>query len=619
MPTMHFQKSLPRLPIPDLQMTCTRYLNAQKPLLSEDQFSKTESYVQHFLKNQGPELQAELKLQDSRNKHTNYICEHWFDMYLRDRRPLPINYNPIIVYNQEPEAKLNQPLVKATNLVISSMRFLKSLRAGILEPEVFHLNPQKSDTKLFRTITGLLPSAVSWYGAYMFNAYPLDMSQYKNLFNSTRVPRIEKDEIQCKPDNKHLVVLRRGHFYSFDVLDKDGKIVPAAQVASNLKQIINDNRPMNEKSVGVLTAGNRDEWAENRSHLAGLGRNSALIKLIDTAAFVLVLDDDVIGNNETKLFRTFLTGDCKNRWYDKSFSLILTKDGYAGVNFEHSWGDGVAVLRYFQDIKKDVEKRPGIRPEEVDNLSCSANVQKLDFQLDEKLEEVLRKEGEKYQQVSNELDIDCLLFEGFNRNDCKRHKLSPDAVMQLSFQLAMFKMEKRSVPVYESCSTAAFKHGRTETIRPCTILTKNLCSALTKRTVKNGPSMTEFHKMLTESCNLHSQLVKEAAMGQGFDRHLFALRKIAEKKGLDIDLYRDPAYEWINHNILSTSTLSSPAILIGGFGPVVKDGYGLGYMMHENAVGLAATSYKSQRSAAEYVKVWESSIQDLARLLKKSI
>lgn len=33
--------------------------------------------------------------------------------------------------------------------------------------------------------------------------------------------------------------------------------------------------------------------------------------------------------------------------------MVITADGYAGINFEHSWGDGVAVLRYFNDIHRD--------------------------------------------------------------------------------------------------------------------------------------------------------------------------------------------------------------------------------------------------------------------------
>ncbi len=41
------------------------------------------------------------------------------------------------------------------------------------------------------------------------------------------------------------------------------------------------------------------------------------------------------------------------------------------------------------------------------------------------------------------------------------------------------------------------------------------------------------------------------------------------------DLYLDESYRTINHNILSTSTLSSPAVRVGGFGPVAEDGMGI--------------------------------------------
>lgn len=41
------------------------------------------------------------------------------------------------------------------------------------------------------------------------------------------------------------------------------------------------------------------------------------------------------------------------RWFDKSFSLVVDKAGRAGVNFEHAWGDGVAVLRFVNEIHKD--------------------------------------------------------------------------------------------------------------------------------------------------------------------------------------------------------------------------------------------------------------------------
>ncbi len=60
----------------------------------------------------------------------------------------------------------NDQLIKASNLVISSLRFMKSLKENLLEPEVFHLNPQKSDTDQFRKVVRLVPNFIATYAAY---------------------------------------------------------------------------------------------------------------------------------------------------------------------------------------------------------------------------------------------------------------------------------------------------------------------------------------------------------------------------------------------------------------------------------------------------------------------
>lgn len=66
------------------------------------------------------------------------------------------------------------------------------------------------------------------------------------------------------------------------------------------------------------------------------------------------------------------------RWFDKSISLLVAKDGKAAVNFEHSWGDGVAVLRFFQDIYKDSANHPHVHPgSEKSLVNSSAHVRKL--------------------------------------------------------------------------------------------------------------------------------------------------------------------------------------------------------------------------------------------------
>lgn len=48
------------------------------------------------------------------------------------------------------------------------------------------------------------------------------MSQHSSLFSSTRIPQEKKDEIVSDKSGKHIIVLRKGHFFKFDVLDDKG-------------------------------------------------------------------------------------------------------------------------------------------------------------------------------------------------------------------------------------------------------------------------------------------------------------------------------------------------------------------------------------------------------------
>lgn len=118
---MHFQRSLPRLPVPELKLTCQRYLQAQKPLLSKEEFLKTKKIVEDFEQNDGNILQNMLKKKDNLNKNTSYITKDWFNMYLTERTPLPIDYNPLLVFKQTANKYSNQ-LLQSTNLLISSLR-----------------------------------------------------------------------------------------------------------------------------------------------------------------------------------------------------------------------------------------------------------------------------------------------------------------------------------------------------------------------------------------------------------------------------------------------------------------------------------------------------------------
>lgn len=73
------------------------------------------------------ELHKELVQKDKVLKQTSYISGPWFDMYLKDRAPLPINTNPALVFVEDDDVMIKLPksqwqLVRTTNLLVSSLR-----------------------------------------------------------------------------------------------------------------------------------------------------------------------------------------------------------------------------------------------------------------------------------------------------------------------------------------------------------------------------------------------------------------------------------------------------------------------------------------------------------------
>lgn len=615
LPMLHFQRSLPRLPIPALEKTCERYLNAQKPLLSESEFSKTSKLVQEFQKGDAPQLQSFLIDTDKSNKHTSYISKPWFDMYLSDRAPLPLNYNPFLSFRPDEREGFNDPVIRASNLVISSIRFMRSLRENVLEPEVFHLNPAKSDTEKFRKVVKLVPNFIATYVAYAFKAFPLDMSQYQGLFEATRIPEVGKDRIQRSSNSKHLVVFINGHPFSVDVLDSQGNLEEPSVIYARLSHVyaMGSQLQQSEYPLGALTTENRDTWANIRKHLVQIGNQDAL-NTIDSALFCLCFDSNSSFDekNPVPIMREQLF-ESTNRWYDKSFSLYVAKDGTSAVNFEHSWGDGVAVLRYFNEVYKDTTANSFVHPQTVkaqDDLKKS--VHHIPIALDETAKTGILNAVKNHSKIAQNLDMN-FLYSTITRDSCKQTKTSPDSVMQLAFQLAYFKQHQKFVATYESCSTAAFKHGRTETVRPCTNETRKFCESISSG--KSNPK--ELRVMLDACSKTHNQLTKEAAMGQGFDRHLFGLRHTAKLNGLPVpEVFKDPNYAAINHNILSTSTLSAPGLLAGGFGPVVRDGYGVGYNISAYMTGCLVTNYKDTTDGVDFVQCLTEAFKEVEEIMK---
>jgi len=575
------------------------------------------------LSGKGQELHLELGgLAGSKWRNSSYITEPWFDMYLKSRVPLPINMNPQLTFLDDtaPDGAKAGQAVRAASLVSSSVRFYRTMRDGQLEPHIFHMKPEKSKTQFFDHLLAFTPQQISFYVGVLFSAYGLDMSQYMSLFHSTRIPHAGKDELKSFPGSTHIAVQRGPDFYAVEVLTPDGSAVPRDQLESAFQAIlsaeISDAPPL-----GALTTQDRDAWAADRASLTSASNvNAASLESVDSALFVVCLEDASLDELKEETL-CMLHGDGRNRWFDKSFQLIVTDKGRAAVNFEHAWGDGVAVLRYFDEVYADslLDTTPagGLAaaaegaPEGQVSGSTSLT-KKLEWEIPPELTTRIEAAANSFDDVRATMDLDILETEAFDAKLVSKSGLGKDGFLQMSFQLAHYKLNGFSASTYESANNAHYKHGRTETIRSATAQSHTFCEAMCDAEATPADKEAAMRAAIKN----HGKLTKEAMTGAGWDRHLFALRWIAEEQGDPIpEIYSDVAYATLSNVVLSTSTLNSPALDGGGFGPVGPDCFGIGYGTRddEGTARFNITSFGLENKA--FIQCLEESLLEMKAVL----
>eukprot|EP01063_Lacrimia_lanifica_P024950 TRINITY_DN32750_c0_g1_i1.p2 TRINITY_DN32750_c0_g1~~TRINITY_DN32750_c0_g1_i1.p2 ORF type:complete len:670 (+),score=285.92 TRINITY_DN32750_c0_g1_i1:88-2097(+) len=615
--TMTFQDSLPRLPIPKLEDTCKRYIDTVAPLLNSSELEKTKGVVSEFQTGSGKGLHDSLIARDKMNKHTSYISQDWSQMYLSGRTPLPLNWTPYLVFRKDPTPERNQQAYRTATFIHASLAFRRALEKEELKPEVFHLKPKTTKADWFQNVLNLTPNKVRSYVSIAAQGYPLDMSQFGSLFNTTRIPRLGIDELRTETRQEykdHVVVFYKGHPFKVTVAE-NGIPIDVDQIAARLQHILYDTIiEQNESPVGALTSTDRNTWAQWRDELELDAKNKEILHVIDSAAFTVCLDDDKQVGFDSKEHllnagRLFLHGDAMkaNRWWDKSFSLLVSRNGWVCCSFEHSWGDGVAVMRWANDVfhtAAESRAKPRVQsPTEKPTL--------MEFRLSDGAKKAIATAQKRLAKETARLSYDVSVYPELGKSALKRLKVSPDAFMQQAFQLGFRKLYNETRSTYESATTSAFKHGRTEAIRAATLESKAFVDAM----MSDAATSASRLEALNAAFARHSEITKEAMMGKGVDRHLFALRKIAERQGGALpELFNDRGYAVLGENVLSTSTLYNDCLCLGGFGPVHEDGLGIGYSVTPGLLFMGVTTY-SRDAAAFNNAVWES-VDEMKRLIE---
>jgi len=382
--------------------------------------------------------------------------------------------------------------------------------------------------------------------------------------------------------------------------------VPPSQLQGAFEAILASPADARGGSAGVghLTSLPRGEWAALREQLcAAAPANAASLKQIDEALFAVCLD----GSSPEELGevnRAMLHGRGIDRWLDKSFQLVVTENAKAAINFEHSWGDGVSVLRLANEMFDASTALPTDTP-----APPAAPPRRLDFELPPPLAAAVEEAGRRFDATIAGTDLATVMTDAFTTAALKKGGVSPDGMMQMSFQLAMAKMSGRTVSTYESASTAAFKHGRTETIRSATPESRAFTDAFT------DPAATPSARAaaMRAAVRNHSRVSRDALIGAGMDRHLWVLQRMAAERGLAPPLFESEAYRRLSKIVISTSTLSSPALANGGFGPFHPDCFAVGYVIRADGCGGQIMTY--QRDSTGFADCMVAAMREMRDVL----
>lgn len=325
------------------------------------------------------------------------------------------------------------------------------------------------------------------------------------------------------------------------------------------------------------------------------------------------------------------TGTCMNRWYDK-LQLIVCENGVAGCNFEHSFVDGHTVLRFVSDVFTDTIIRfaQTIRGGNYAFLEASYRAPmhgavqsvhrprvkplKLEWDLSAELQEGIKFAEAKLSDLILQNEVEVLEFTAFGKLFITQHNMSPDAFVQMAFIAAYYFQYGYAPNVYEPVLTKRFLHGRTEAARSMTVEALAFCESFFS-------DQTPLDKIESLRAAIKAQvnMVRNCASGKGVERHMYALECLwqQEQKGKASPapkpaIFADIGWQKLNHTILSTSNCGNPSLRLFGFGPVVADGFGIGYIIKDEGIQFCASSKHRQTSRyLENLKAYLLRVQDL--------
>lgn len=560
------QSSIPSLPIPSLGETLDLYLQSVAPLCeNEKEFSEAADQVLRFRENHTSSVLQNRLIQRAREFSTSSFLALWWntEVYLQDRSPLAFNVSYFFHFSDSIHLEQRTQAGRAAALLRATMVF----RQGILSGQ----------------------NSTDFVGRGK-NRKPMCATGYKYMFNSCRIPCRKQDYYKLYNPSiyRHVVVMYRNHFYTFPLIHEnisDGQsgccaLLSFEEIKIQIERILQDTSG-EASPVGLLSAQNRDKWAEQREVLLNNG-NEATLQAIESAILLLSLEDGApMSRQETA--RALWHGNGKNRFFDKCVQLFVFRNAKAGLLGEHAMLDGMPMSVYADFILTRLHRKQldlGRGP--TQNLP---KPQRHEFHFTQSILSSIYSAGKFYQHLIHAHTVNVTVFNGFGKQKIiKTFSCSPDAFVQMAIQVAYRRLFGRNTATYEAIQTRSFLHGRTETARSCSQQSVEFAKSMTEKNFTTKRARKK--SMLLDAVKVHVDYMRRAAQGRGVDRHLLALRHLIhpEQDGMVPFFEKNPLLKRSSTWHISTSHLTHELFDGWGWGEVVPDGFGIAYSVKADCI-----------------------------------
>ncbi|WP_405741344.1 choline/carnitine O-acyltransferase [Streptomyces sp. NBC_01525] len=559
--TFAHDDQLPKVPLPTLEESCALFLEWCRPLLTDAERAATEAEVAAFLApdGPGPALHAALAAYDALPATHSWLDTFWPYRYLGRRDRIALNANFFFLFrDEEPTGPGGDPqLDRAAGLIAGALHHKRLLDEERLPPVVQRGRPHSMD-------------------------------QHRYLFSTTRIPGTVQDTVRAPysaewpgPSRaRHIVVFFHGRMFRLDVLAPDGTPYGLDDLRAGLDAVREAGAAPAAPgtSVGHLTTLARAEWADARAALLADPGNAAALDTVETALFCVCLED-VAPDGTQEACDELLYGDRGNRWFDKAVSLIVFADGRAGINIEHCELDGTTVLAFVDGLLATT-------PEEHARLA-GARTQgppapsPLTFTTDDATRARIRAAADAFTAYGRATATRTVAFDDFGADTAKALGVSPDAFVQLAYQLAHHRAKGRLGATYESIATRQWRRGRTEAMRVVTEEIPHYVAAMEDPATDRTTRRAAFRA----AAEAHATRAKDCQAGRAPEQHLWELELIQRRRGPELGLpdqpalYRSPGWLTMRDDYLSTSSAPSTHIQYFGFGSTSSRCIGVAYVL----------------------------------------